>query len=209
MRLFRIAARAVDGGEDQGSAQHGEDADAGDRAVRRADQARHITADRRDDDARDEDIGERQDEDGHGVEGDRAALREVPEQHGYGRERGEDGAADDADRQVALGKFEQGAVASLAPLCCRDGGADAADDWPQYLEEGPDRRDADRARADEARFHAEGGADDFGNVGSGWQGRGEPGDEADPTDQQADEHRDADRQADQMADADQRHGKAG
>src|SRR3546814_1109564 len=66
-------------------------------------------------------------------------------------------------------------LAALAHLGGGEGGPDAADDGAKDFEQGPDRRDAYGARADEARLHAEGGADDLRKLRARRERRGEIG----------------------------------
>src|SRR3546814_10209576 len=79
-------------------------------------------------------------------------------------------------------------LAALAHLGGGEGGPDAADDGAKDFEQGPDRRDAYGARADEARLHAEGGADDLRKLRARRERRGEIGHQPDPAYQQAEEH---------------------
>ena len=99
------AMRSVEQREQHGHAEHGENADARHGAVRRADQARHVAADRGDDRADQEHVDERRADDERRVGGDRPAGGEPPQEGGDWHERRQDRAADNANRQVALGEL--------------------------------------------------------------------------------------------------------
>src|SRR3546814_447548 len=141
------------------------------------------------------------------IRGDRPALRKEPEQPCDRNQRAEDGADDDVERQVALAEFDDLAVAAGARRGDRP--LNPPRDRPDDLEQRPQRRDADRPRADEADLLRKNRIDDGIDRTNDALGRGQHGHQPAPRDQHPGEHRQPDRQADEMADADQRQRQAG
>ncbi len=127
--------------KDQRNAEHGEDADARNRAVRRADQAGHVAADRGDHDARDEDVEDAETERRAGIRrrsGRRSAKADSSKPIGIIDRTMT--RADDGDRNVALGQLDAVLAAGPARAVGGERGGDALDDRPDDLEQGPDRR---------------------------------------------------------------------
>ncbi len=148
---------AENGDQHQRNAEHGEDPDPRYRAIRRADQARHIAGDRGDDRAGDEDVEQAEADGQRGSGGDWTRLGEGGEQEADRDHRPDDGHGDDSDRDVALGQRQAVLPAETARAAGGERRGDALDDRADDLEQGPDRGDADRPGADEADFCAERG----------------------------------------------------
>ena len=137
------------------AAEHGEDADARNRAVRRADQAGHIAADRGDDDADDQ----HEDEGARRSAAPRRPRAAPPAMNSQSRTAiGISETRMTSRRRCRSGCRARSAAAPSPPARAFEAAmrrADAADDRADDLEQGPDRGDADHAGAEEADVVAE------------------------------------------------------
>ena len=187
--------------DEQSGHQDDEDADTGDRAVRRTNEASHVATDGRNGQADEQDEDQTDDDDaGHGLR-DHHVAGKTP-QHETDRDHGEqyDGQ-DDRHRQVTLG--QRNLAALVTGLGGANGVADALGDGADDLDESPDGRHTNRAGADEAHVTGEDLLDDVevaANLAgdSPWQYRSVGDDDAD-------EHGCGDGDTDEMTNADEGH----
>ncbi len=183
-------------------AEHRQDADARDRAVRCPDEARHVAADGGDHDPGDEHVDDADRQRAGGVGGDRVGVGEGVEQQPDRDHRQEDHRADDGDRDVPLGDVDARVAAGAPRAVGGQRGDDPPGDRSDDLEQGPDRGDPDRAGPDEPHFLAKDRVHEIGKLGAGRSAdRGEIGQQDDEADDDPGQHRQADAQADEMADA--------
>src|SRR5205814_6478161 len=113
--------------------------------------------------------------------------------------------ADNADRDVAFSNWQRVGFARFARTRCRHRAGEAARNWLYQFEQRPNRRNADRARADKTDFRAPGFLSDRGGScceipGHRRKMRNAPA----PADERADQHRDTNRKTDQMSDPEKR-----
>ena len=100
--------------QQQRRADHDEDADAGQRTVRRTDQAGHVAADRRDEEAHEHDVDQAADDEQRHVVAKAAGGTEMSEQPRDRHEADQRDEADRADRNVLFGARQQGRLSGLA-----------------------------------------------------------------------------------------------
>ena len=141
----RLGRRMLHQHEHRRSDHHRQNADAGDRAVRRADEPGHVAADRRDHEPADEDERERDDRERQRLARERRAAQEGKREPRGDRQAHDRERVDPGGRQVAVALVRSGRAARR-----RQRRHQPADDGPGQRDERPDRRNADGARADEA-----------------------------------------------------------
>ena len=178
-------------------------ADAGHRRVRRADQTRHVTADRRDQQA-----GEQNEDDRNGNQNGRVVLdlraaHEPPQQARDRNHRHEDGNDDPLAGNVLLGAVDLCAVLLGAVRGAQRLGH-TADDRAHDLDERPDGSDRHDARTDETHIRLKNRRQGLSQVLRAVQlAVCVQGQQDAVGNHHADEHRDAHRHADQVTHADQ------
>ena len=115
---------------------------------------------------------------------------------------------DDADRNIALGDRQRVRFAGLARTRSGHRAGKALRDWLDKLQQCPDRRNADRACAEETDFFAPSALREL--AGGGREIAHQPRvvrHSPTPADKRANEHGDADRQTHQVTDREQRERK--
>ncbi len=181
---------------------HGQDADAGNRAVGRTDQSRHIAAHRRHQKAADQDQGDRKSRDGDGLAAQGRVGAEPPHQCGGDHGGGNRQRDDQVERNIAVG-----VIAGRQHRTHPHGFRQPGQDWAQGPEQGPDRRHRHGPGADEAHLAAPDAHHEAGKIAMHRRHGGEDGHRAAPGNQNAQDHRHAHRNADQMTGTHQRQGK--
>jgi hypothetical protein len=196
--------------KDQRDAEHGQDADTRDRAVRGADQAGHVAGDGGDDRSGDENVEQAEADGQAGLGADRPALGKGRQQQADRDQRNDDPADNVANGDVLLGDWQALLPTDPAGAAGGDGGSDAARDRPEDAQQSPDCSNAHGAGADEPYLLAEDSADECLDVGGRETCRpGQPGQEDEEADDHADQHGDSDSHSYEVADAYQGHGQAG
>ena len=195
------------GHQEQCGADHHQNADARQGAVRGADEPGHVAADGRDEKAHQRDIDQGAGHRRQHMPTETAAGREVGDQHTDRHHADEGNQGDIADRDVLLDARQQRRAPGGARPRGRHGGAQAGGHRPHQLGQRPYRRHADGAGADETHLVAPGVLGQLRHRLRACRERREVRYAPNPADQRTHEHRNADPQAHQMADTEQREGQ--
>src|SRR5205807_4176826 len=189
----------------QGGADHDQNSDAGERTVRRTNQARHVTAHRGDEKAHQYDVGNTANDERRQMRAQTARGPEISEQPADWHHADQRHDADNADRDVAFGNWQRVGLARFTRARCSHRAGEAARDWLYQFEQRPNGGNADRARANKTDFRAPSFLSDRGRSrceipGHRRKMRNTPA----PADECADQHRDTNRKTDQMSDPEKR-----
>ena len=138
--------------EQQRRADHDQNADAGERAVGGTDQPGHVTADGRDEEAHQHDVDDAADDERRQMRAEAARVAKITEHPADRQHANQRDKTDDADRNVALGDRQRVGFAGFARARGSHRAGEATRNRLHQLQQRPDRRNADRARADETHF---------------------------------------------------------